>query len=199
MKKNMTIARSLSDRLRWLPVLLLALALAACGDTENEYSSTVCNFVYDNSRHNNAIAASAMTPNSGVFVIATIKTSNGVNYFVFQDNQGHPASPVQFDGIDSKLTYQVGMNGGLIIGYGSSIDGVFYAFDRECPNCFSPNALPLRSHPLTIDELGFAHCSNCGRTYNMNNGGIVSDGDAGTKLTRYRAVTTGPLGVMSVH
>lgn len=197
MKKKSVFCRTRS-RLWLLPVLLVMLALTACGNTENEYSSVSCNFIFDNSRHTDAVAASAMTPNSGVFAIVTIKLSNSAYYFVFNDNQGN-SSLVIFDAIDQKRSYQVGMNGGLIVGYGSSIDGIFYAFDRECPNCFSIDALPVRSYPLTIDELGFAHCANCGRTYNMNNGGIVSDGEAGEKLTRYHAVTTGAYGVMSVY
>ena len=75
----------------------------------------------------------------------------------------------------------------------------FYAYDLECPNCFDPNYIPVRSKPLSISVNGLATCNLCKRQYDMNNGGIVSKGEGGKKMTRYRAATTGPLGVMSVN
>lgn len=176
----------------------LIMGLTGCGNVENEYSRAECSLLFDNSIHNDAVLAGAMTQYSGVFVTVTTKISNGNSYFVFSSNQG-TTSNVIFNALDKKRSVVLGMNGGLIVGYGSSIDGTLYAFDRECPNCFSPDALPLRSHPLSVNENGFATCSSCHRTYNLNNGGIVSSGDAGSKLTRYHASSTGPYGVLNVY
>jgi len=184
-----------------LPHLIIIglLLLTSCGDTQYEYSSRTCYFVFDNSVHNDATLAAAMTPYSGVFTQVTLATHGGANYFVFQSNQGNSSEAI-YNAIDSRRTQILGMNQGLIVGYGSLSDPlVFYAFDRECPNCFDPDAIPIRSHPLQMDTRGIATCSLCKRSYDLNNGGIITQGEAGNKLTRYRASTTGPYGVISVN
>jgi hypothetical protein len=190
--------RAWTRALALLACVAVACTMGSCGDTESEYSQAQCSLTFDNSVHNDAVLASAMTPYSGTYVTITTKTTGGARYFVFESNQG-TTSNVIFNELDKRRTIILGYNGAIIVGYGSSVDDVFYAYDRECPNCFSPDSLPLRSRPLTVDEQGFAHCSNCNRSYNLNNGGIVSDGDGGNKMTRYRASTTGPYGVLNVY
>ncbi len=98
------------------------------------------------------------------------------------------------------------MNNGLIVGYGnlstnSSGGLIFYAYDRECPNCFDYNAIPMKSYPLTMDEFGMATCAHCKRQYNMNTGGncINSTSKKDKKMTSYRCSTTGALGYLVVN
>lgn len=178
-----------------LPLLLLPLFLAACGHTESEFSRRPCFLIIENNLHNDATLASAMQPQSGIFVRVTL---TGVNpsYFAFNSNQGLSSKSI-FNAKDDQRSLILGMNNGLIVG--QSYYGQFYAYDLQCPNCFDPDALPVRSHPLTFTTNGQASCSNCHRTYDLNNGGIVASGDAGNKLTRYYAATTGPYGVLSVN
>ena len=73
----------------------------------------------------------------------------------------------------------------------------FYAFDGECPNCFSPDAIPVKSRPLTLSTSGMASCAVCHRQYNLNTGGNVASGDNGRKLNRYHA-SCAPDGTVSV-
>lgn len=174
-------------------VLALAALPCACGDTQDLYSNSYCRLYFDNAQHNDATLAGGMTPGSGVFV--TISTSG--KQFVFESNQGLN-SRVTMTALDERWGFVLGMNGGIIVGYGNSADGTFYAYDRECPNCFDPNALPVRSHKVEVGEFGIAVCHTCHRRYDLNNGGIVSEGEAGKKLTRYRATTTGPYGRLNV-
>ena len=104
------------------------------------------------------------------------------------------------NGIDARRTLILGYNNGIIVGYGSlNVPPIFYAYDRECPNCFDPNALPVKSKPLSVSTNGLATCKVCKRQYDLNNDGFVSSGDNGKRLTRYRANTTGPFGVLSVN
>jgi hypothetical protein len=177
---------------------LLAALLGSCGEVTDEYSRYPCYLVIDNLMHNDATLASAMTANTGVFVTVTITTQSGAKYFVFKSNQGTETKTV-FYAIDQRRQFILGQNGALIVGYGFSIDGIFYAYDRECPNCFDPNAIPMRSHPLTVSDNGFATCATCHRQYNLNNRGIIAQGDPGKRMTRYHASTTGWNGVLSVH
>lgn len=175
-------------------ILLAVIALfSACGDTEELYSRHPCRLFFDNARHNNAILAGAMTVHSNVFV--TIMASG--KQFVFASNQGLN-SVVNMTALDVQRGYILGMNNGIIVGYGKFEPVTFYAYDRECPNCFDFNALPVRSYPLTVHSSGIATCSKCRREYDLSNGGIVSKGDAGKKMTRYRATTTGPYGILNI-
>lgn len=180
--------------------LLSAALFVACGDVESEFSTAPCALYFDNQTHNDATLAAAMTPLSGIFVTITTTSKSGAQYFVFTNNQGH-SSQVVFDAKDKQRQQAgqliLGLNGAIIVGYGFS--ETFYAYDRECPNCFDSNALPLRSYPLKVNSAGIASCSNCHRTYDLNNGGIIASGNGGKKMTRFHAATTGANGLLCVR
>lgn len=183
--------------------LLSAALFVACGDVESEFSTAPCALYFDNqTQHKDATLAAAMTPLSGIFVTITTTSKSGAQYFVFTNNQGH-SSQVVFDAKDKQRQQAgqliLGLNGAIIVGYGFSTSQTFYAYDRECPNCFDSNALPLRSYPLKVNSAGIASCSNCHRTYDLNNGGIIASGNGGKKMTRFPVVTTGAYGLLSVR
>ena len=186
-------------------IVLLALltgmfSLFGCGNTENEFTVGTCYFVYDNSVHQDATLASAMNPSApGIFCIVTKSMRNGANYFDFTSSAGQTSSKI-FNALDERRTLALGYNGSIIVGFGAlSQPAVFYAFDRECPNCFDPNAIPIKSRPLSLTTTGLATCGVCHRNYDLNNNGFISSGDDGKRLTRYRAATTGPFGILSVN
>jgi hypothetical protein len=179
--------------------IALALPLlftVACSGDDYTYSSYHCNLVIDNATHNDVTLASAMNSMSpGVF--CKITYNNSKKAYVFTNNQGQSSStPLTASEIERLgRTSRVGLNNGLIVGYGNlstSKEGgyVFYAFDAECPNCFDFNAIPLRSYPLTMTTAGIAECANCKRQYNMNTGGNCIN-NTGKGLTTYRAATSG--------
>lgn len=176
--------------------ILTALSVS-CNHVQEEYSRQSCYLVFDNSTHNDPTLAGGMTRYTGIFVTITTGNMGGAPAFFFRSNQG-TASEQVFNAIDRRRSIILGMNGGLIIGYGT-LSGEFYAFDRECPNCFDLNQFPIRSRPLSVNEAGLASCATCKRQYNLNNGGVVSSGNAGKKMIRYYASTTGPYGILSVH
>ncbi len=178
----------------------VALLLTACGDTTNEFTIGTCYFVFDNSIHQDATLAGAMNPNApGIFCQVKKNVRGGATYFDFKDNAGVSSSKIQ-NAIDDRRTFILGYNNGLIVGFSAlNSPATFYAFDLECPNCFDPNSIPMRSRPLSMTTSGQAVCGVCHRTYDLNNNGFIVSGDPGDKLTRYRATTTGPFGVLSVH
>lgn len=187
--------------------IALALPLlftVACSGDDYTYSSYHCNLVIDNATHNDATLASAMNSMSpGVF--CKISYDNSKKAYVFTNNQGQNSStPLTASEIERLgRTSRVGLNNGLIVGYGNlstSKEGgyVFYAFDAECPNCFDFNAIPLRSYPLTMTTAGIAECANCKRQYNMNTGGNCIN-NTGKGLTTYRATTSGTNGTLTVN
>ena len=180
--------------------LCTALLLLACGENRNEYSSVRCFVAVNNQEHNDATLASAMNSMSpGIFCLVQQSLQGGATYFSFKNNQGSQSSSI-FNGKDQRMTFTFGYNNGIIVGFGN-LDNppVFYAYDYQCPNCFDWQTLPRKNYPLTMASNGIATCNVCHREYNMNTGGNIVKGDAGNKLTRYRASTNGPLGTMSVN
>lgn len=176
--------------------MLMAL-LSSCGNTESEYTRSRCYLVIDNSKHLDQTLATAMNSMSrGVFCCVYEQQRNGAETYFFQNNQGL-SSYKTLNAEDIRRTRVIGVyNGsGLIVGYGT-LNDTFYAYDRQCPNCYKEDNMPR--HAVTMDASGCAVCSHCGREYDMNNGGIVVKGDSGDKLMRYHAATTGPQGVLSV-
>ena len=186
-------------------LFLVVVLLSSCGDSvDYEYSSHRNFFTFHNETHQNPILASAMNPLSpGVYCIIRCSFVSGRYSFSFENNQGQKSdAPVWFNGIDLRLESwkHVGMNNGLIVGYGNLDNpSPFFAYDLQCPNCFDTNVLPQRSCELKMSSDGIAACSSCRRKYNLNTGGNVVAGESGKKLTRYRASSTGPYGVLGVN
>ncbi len=193
--------------MRSIPLAVATIATASlltvsC-TTDNEYSSEPCYFVFDNSVHQNSALASAMISTSpGVFCHVTETVVSGATYFEFENNQGLSESSIA-NAIDLQRTRRIGRQNGLIVGYGNAdiTSPVFYAYDAQCPACYTGTGLTDRT--LNMSNNGIASCSNCGRSYDMNNGGYLSSGgqdnDAdGNKLTRYRVSTTGAYGMLVV-
>lgn len=175
--------------------------LGACGDTEFRYSNYHCNLTLDNAIHQDATLASAMDSNApGTFCAIGCKMEGGAKYFTFRNSHGASTQSI-FKAIDDRLESQLhlGLNGTVIVGYGNmDYPAPFYAYDGECPNCFRPDALPVRSYPLSMSAAGIATCGTCKRQYNLNLEGMVVSG-GGKPLTLYRASTTGPTGKLQVY
>ena len=77
---------------------------------------------------------------------------------------------------------------GFIVGLSNVTDMIsgvtpVLCFDRVCRNCYEQSSI---TRPVSLQENGRAHCSRCNRTYDLNNLGIVVDGEKGSKLYRYR-------------
>mgnify|MGYP007069850788 FL=1 len=178
-------------------LILLAFAVTSCGDSEFEYSNHRAHFTYDNSIHLDATLASAMNPMSpGIF--CRISRSSD-SYFDFENNQ-NMSSRVAINAVEKQRICELGTYNasGIIIGYGT-LDNppIFYAYDAQCPNCYEESNMPR--YQLTMSTDGKASCRNCQRQYDMNNGGIVVNGANGDKLIRYRASTTGPMGILNIN
>lgn len=176
------------------------LLLLSCSKAENEFSREACFFIFDNATHQDMTLASAMNNASpGVFCRVTKGMKSGATTFSFANNQGLSSSAIA-NAVDMKRSIVLGINNGLIVGFGNlNMPATFYAYDAQCPNCTDPDAVPLRNHPLEMTSAGLAICNTCHRSYDMNNGGIITAGEQGKKLIRYRGSTTGPLGVLSVN
>ena len=61
-------------------------------------------------------------------------------------------------------------------------------YDLACSNCYQDYHI---TKPLVLQSGGYAYCKNCCRTYQLTNSGIVSKGNAGRNLYRYRVSYVG--------
>ena len=182
-----------------ISLLAALLWLTGCGDVQNEYSNFRPYFMFENNVHQNPRLAEAMTPHSGMFCTVRLQNTSGVLCYVFTNSNGQTKETLLNDR-DKQRTRVLGINNGLIVGYGNLNDPpTFYAYDLECPNCFNPDVFPLKSKPLQLASGGIADCNVCKRRYNLNAGGLVISGERGKPLTRYRAQTTGPYGTLTVN
>ncbi len=181
-------------------ILALSVLLCACEGAQNEFTIGECYVVIDNSVHQDPTLASAMNSMApGIFCRIKQTMKGGAVYYVFASNMGGSSESV-LNALDQRRSVMLGYNNGIIVGFGSmDVPPVFYAYDDECPNCFDPEVLPMRSKKLTLNSSGMAECAVCHRQYNMNTGGNIVSGDGGKKMTRYRGMTTGAFGVLSVN
>lgn len=179
-----------------LVLLLSVWMLCSCEGSDFEYSSHRARLVYDNSLHLDPTLSSAMNAMApGTFCRISISGT----YFVFSNNQGQ-SSRQPMTSVEQQRLPILGCNNesGIIVGFGLlTTPAEFFAYDAQCINCYENDSRPR--YLLSVSTDGKATCSKCGRVYNLNNGGIVTDGSAGKKLARFRASTTGPNGVLSVN
>ena len=189
--------------MRKLLPLLTLLLLMAC-KAENEFSTWPCRFAYDNAIHQEATLATAMEPNSrGVFCQITEHVQGGVKYLRFSNNQGLSSQLVETF-TEQQANFVLGLNNGIIVGYQTFVnDGFgagFVAYDVQCPNCVRrQNNTISPNYRVVMANTGIAACSKCGLKYDLNNGGIVQNGQQEDKgLEKYAASTTGPFGYVTV-
>lgn len=172
--------------------LLLLTVFSACADSE--YSNYRCHLVINNNIIKDNTLASAMNENStGVFCRISL---DGTRQYKFESNQGGTPTYGTLTAIDQNAKWAIGVYNGIIVGF-SNIDHTFMAYDNQCRNCYESSG--LTRYALTMNTNGTATCKNCRRIYDMNNNGNIINGDNGKGLIRYRASTTGPLGVLSVN
>ena len=185
----------------WL--LAVSCLLVGC-DADEEYSTHACRFSYNNMIHNDATLASAMDENSrGTFCLISENTRSGVRYLVFENSAGLKSEKVETaEEVEAKFI--LGLNNGIIVGFQTlNSDGAyggFVGYDVQCPNCVRRENNTLNpNYRVSMASTGIATCPKCGKKYDMNNGGIVLNGEKGdTGLEKYVANTTGPFGVVSV-
>ena len=179
--------------------------LSSC-TAETEYSSQPCFFAYQNATFLDATLASAMDANSrGVFCQISESVSGGATFLDFKNNMGM-SSQKKESALEQGTTYIIGINNGIIVGYqalalSDSPNGGFAAYDLQCPNCVRKHTSYTNpKYRLTMESSGIATCGTCGKKYDMNNRGVIQNGESGdVNLIQYLASTTGPFGYILVR
>lgn len=168
------------------------LGLFACKDNvENKYAGFPAYFVH---KYVNTVPQLNAAMNS-LGVYATIRADRGV--YVFTGENGH-STQVNATAVDNYTAFNMGI-AGFVVGLphtpepGAEIS-VPVCFDLACPNCYTDLHI---ERALQLKEGGYASCSSCSRVYNLNSQGVVSSGDSGSSLFRYRITYSG--NVMAIN
>lgn len=156
--------------------------LFSCNDDaliSNKYSSLHANFSY------NPVSAVSQLYSAcnSMGEWSTIRAVN--SQFVFSNLTGE--TPVNRTAVQNYSGFYMGLCG-FIVGLptipelGNDVP-VITCYDLACSNCYHDRSVTKR---LTLQSGGKVFCSGCQRTYDLNNVGQVSQGDAGINLYRYR-------------
>lgn len=90
---------------------------------------------------------------------------------------------------------------GFIVGRGNmpetgAIDLPTLCYDLACPNCYDESSISKR---LILKEGGKAECDRCHRIYDLNNIGMIIQGEKGKKLERYHVNYDAPYTTLIVY
>lgn len=189
--------------MRKIKYLALTLLLCACNG-ESEFSNQACYILYHNAYYLDQTLAESMNPYArGIFCLITESQEGGNIYLNFQNTNGQ-TSRQRETAVETKVRFVLGMNNGIIVGFqalNDSPNNGFTAYDQQCPNCVRKhNSAYNPKYRLTMSSDGIATCTVCGKKYNMNNRGIILNGEEGdVNLMQYIATTTGPQGDLFVR
>ena len=111
-------------------------------------------------------------------------TTDGV-YFIFKGSVKQ--SPIPIDERYRRDGFYLGLSG-LIVGLPNipeigKTESQVVCYDLACSNCYEDYNI---TKPLALHNDGTATCASCKRTYNLNNTGFITKGEAGRPLYRYR-------------
>ena len=161
---------------------LLSVALSSCkdGEVNNKFCNLPARLTIENVQQAPVLFTACESMGEYCYI-----TSNG-QQFQFFDAAGHSSS-INILAMSGYSGYYLGLNG-FIVGklsipeMGEDFVRVV-CYDRACSNCYQNNNI---TKPLLLQSGGYAKCNSCGRTYNLNDIGNISDGPAGRPLYRYR-------------
>ena len=164
-----------------LPIIS-GLLLAACnnGEVNNKYCNLRARLTIDNVLQ--APVLSTACENMGEYCIIT---SDGERFlFTSAINK---TDTINILASNSYNGYYLGLSGFIVGKLTFPEMGEDYVrvvcYDRACSNCYQNYNI---TKPLVLKTGGYAKCNKCGRTYNLNDCGIISDGPGGRNLYRYR-------------
>ena len=161
----------------------VSLLLASCGDevVSSKYCSLPASFTF--SPVNSISQLYSSCESMGEW--CTIELTG--NQFLFTKANG-PQGKANRTALKDYEGFYMGLSG-FIVGLPNipelgELVSVVTCYDLACRNCYEGTGYMTRR--LALREGGYAYCSRCQRTYDLNNTGQVSQGEAGKPLFRYR-------------
>lgn len=171
--------------------LFVLLSLSACNSEDAIYREYQCYFIFDTQLHPQPCQLTAILGNPGHFCKIEADVKNGARHLKTTRNYDGAIEDVLLSTEREKQQRCVLGAGNCIIIGTSSYDNVLIAYEGQCSNCL--NQFGGTRYPLSWQNNGQQlNCAKCGRTYDVNNGTVVSD-HGGKQLYRYQAAFDGQL------
>jgi len=171
--------------------ICLLVCVSSCNSEDAIYREYQCFFVFDTQLHPMPCQLTSIIGNPGHFCKVEASIGNGARHIKTTRNYDGATEDVLLS-TDRENQYRcvLGANNCIIIGT-SSYDNVMIAYEGQCSNCLEQYG--GTRYPLSWEKNGTQlHCNKCGRTYDINNGTVVSEG-GGRQLYRYQAAFDGQL------
>lgn len=166
-----------------LVVFMATGILSSCEKADNRYSAYRAYFRYNpvSAKPNLFRACTSL----GEF--CSITYPPGVNYVIKSPTTSSSVDYIARTALQGYQGFVLGIGGGLVVGMPVlpemlEQESRVVCYDLCCPNCYQDYHI-LKQMALYVG--GLASCSSCQRSYDLNNQGIVSKGDAGRSLFRY--------------
>ncbi|MGN0233652.1 MAG: hypothetical protein ACI4B5_04410 [Bacteroidaceae bacterium] len=175
-----------------ITIITLLSGLAACTESDSLYCHIPARLVVDNAYQAQALYTACNS--LGEFCSVTM---DGQKIYFQGSKEKSELNRVALNNYDNTI---LGL-GGLIIGLpslpeiGKDVSQVV-CFDLNCPNCYEQYGGISKRMELSHAD-GTSRCNGCHRTYDLNSMGIVSDGESGRALFRYRVSYVGTALVVS--
>lgn len=177
---------------RFVAVVAMLSTVTACNnDIVNEYCNYKARLVYYG-------ATTVLQPlndalkNDNTFAMVSMPDNTAATYQLKAQLYGQGAAQITV-ALEGAPLPMLGLDNGrgFIIGRSAWRSDNPYVFDRVCPNCY-------KEHRDIKYVLNFTNnkdevkCGTCKRTYSLINGGLVTAGENGDKLFRYRVTAYNP-------
>ncbi len=181
-----------SDYLINALLVCLCFGLMSC-DNDFEYGSPFrCNFCFDNSIHQDALMAAAVTPYSNTFVRVRKRIYGKINYVIL-DTKGQDVKEIPITTERENFTkYALGGNEVIVIGF-NTLNECLVAYDGMCRYCYEQNG---RYISLDWNTETSMVCSKCHKVYNLLMNGICDDENP-VQLWQYHVSATSPNGIIT--
>ena len=165
----------------WFLGLCLCL-LASCGDelSSNKFCSLPARFTFSPVNSISQLYSSCESMGEWCSIELT------GNQFLFTKANGSQGKANR-TALEGYTGFYMGLSG-FIVGLPNIPElgetaSIVTCYDLACRNCYDT---AIVARPLTLRVGGYAYCSRCHRTYDLNNIGMVSDVESGNPLYRYR-------------
>lgn len=166
-----------------LVVLLSISIFSSCQEAIDKYSDFRAKFTYKpvSAAPNLYRACTSL----GEFCSITVGAQR---YLIKSPSAPSHTDEIPWTAIQGYNNFQLGLGGtGLIVGLPIipemlASESQVICFDLSCSNCHRDFHITKR---LELKTGGSATCATCNRTYDLNNQGIISQGDNGRSLYRY--------------
>lgn len=183
--------------LTMLVVVIATGILFSCEEADSKYSTYRAYFKYTpvSAKPNLFRACTSL----GEF--CSITYPPGINYVIKSPSTPSAVDYIQRTALQGYQGFVLGVGGGLIVGMPSipemlAQESQVTCYDLCCSNCYQ-NYHILKQLELHVG--GFATCSSCQRSYDLNNQGMISKGEVGRSLFRYYVHYYAPTQTLTIN